>query len=64
MILEQIALHSVPLLTSSENENHKKRNSFEKAHGGFLNDGLLAKCTMLEKKVNIWNSLENTSLNT
>lgn len=53
MILEQIALHSVPLLTSSENENHKKSNSFEKAHGGFLNDGLLAKCTMLEKKVNI-----------
>ena len=32
MILEQIALHSVPLLTSSQNENHKKSNRFEKAH--------------------------------
>ena len=60
MILYQIALHSVP-------KNHEKSNSFKKLIKGFRNNGLLAECTMLQKilkKVNVWNSLENTCLNT
>ena len=56
-----------PNCTSLSYKNHEKSNSFKKLIKGFRNNDLLAECTMLQKilkKANVWNSLENTCLNT
>ena len=49
------------------NENHKKSNSFKKAHEGISKRWLaywMYDAIEILKKVNVWNSLENTRLNT